>query len=476
MITVNSKNRGAAKKLLTLLGHDSVQVRSMTVTQLSQAIQFAINRGLITESGAQHALGIDAKRAETEARGEAAGSGERDSDDTDNSGNGTPEVDSEMQEGDDGAAGEASEHEGESESEAEAEGEGEESEGEAEAESEGDAEGEEQEGETESEGESESEGDSEADDDDSGEDSEKESDRDEEGAAGEESEQDETLTCDCCGKVCTQSELSAGAEGTPREGEALCEDCDAANNGEEIEHAMLSTVLKYVGAGLNVALVGPAGTGKSYMARQVAEKLGRDFYVNGAMLSKYDLIGYNDAGGTYHATPAHDAFVLGGVHCFDELDASAPDAVVAFNGMTDDQPFYTFPNGQQDQHADYVAIACMNTYGNGANADYVGRYKQDAASMSRFVKVFIDYDARVEQRCGSHDIVTRVQAVRAACATLAIRHIVSTRMIIQAQKARDNKATKREIDRDIIFAGLDDSAIRQIKAEMKKAAAEGEAS
>lgn len=246
-------------------------------------------------------------------------------------------------------------------------------------------------------------------------------------------------------------------------------------SNESPDHEMLPVVLKYIGAGLNVALVGPAGTGKSYLARQVAGILGLDYYVNGALLSKYDLVGYNDAGGQYHSTPAHDAFLNGGLHCFDEADASAPDAMVAFNGMTDDQPYFTFPDGQIEQHPNYVAICCMNTWGNGASADYVGRYKQDAAAMSRFVKVFIDYDPAIEARMGPPDIVERVQAVRVACSLLAIRHVVSTRMIVQATAARKGseygRATKCDVDRDIIFAGLEDSTIKQIKATMKAQAA-----
>jgi hypothetical protein len=294
-----------------------------------------------------------------------------------------------------------------------------------------------------------------------------EDDKQNDGESEQEQEQEDNRpTCDCCGKQCDENELTVGEEGTDYEGAALCEKCDAENNARRDHiHDSFDRICKYVDAGLNVALVGPAGTGKSYLARKVAEHLGRDFYVNGAMMSKYDLIGYNDAHGTYHSTPAHDAFVHGGVHCFDELDASAPDAVVAFNGMTDDQPFYTFPCGQVNQHDDYVAIACMNTFGTGASADYVGRYKQDAAAMDRFVKVYVGYDAIVERKIAGKnvDILHRVWATRAACEELGIRHIVSMRMIKKACVARAYKATKAEIDQDIIFAGLDDAAIAQLK-------------
>ena len=250
------------------------------------------------------------------------------------------------------------------------------------------------------------------------------------------------------------------------------EDKQDDDDDDDIEHEMLAVVMKYVKAGLNVALVGPAGSGKSYLSRMVAARLSLVYHSHGAAMSKYDLIGYNDANGTYHGTPAYDAIKEGGLLCFDEFDASAPEAGVAFNGMTDDQPFYTFPCGQVDKHESFVAICCMNTYGNGASADYVGRFKQDAASMSRFVKVYIDYDVRVERRiAGEHvDILQRVWDLREACTSLGIRHIVSTRMIDQARKARVAKVTRKCLDRDVLFAGLDDGAIKQVKAQMKQIA------
>ncbi len=237
---------------------------------------------------------------------------------------------------------------------------------------------------------------------------------------------------------------------------------------EIINHPMFDTVCKYIEAGLNVALVGPAGTGKSFLAAQVAKKLERDFYVNGALMSKYDLIGFIDAGGKYHETPAYVAFTTGGIHLFDELDASSPEAVVSYNGMTDDQPFFTFPVGQRTKHASYTAICTLNTWGQGATADYVGRFKQDGAAMDRLVKVFIDYDVTLEKRLGPKDIVQRVHKLRAAVNELGIRHIVSTRAIIFASKAREVGVSKAEIDRDILVAGLDDATLQQVKAQMRK--------
>jgi len=235
------------------------------------------------------------------------------------------------------------------------------------------------------------------------------------------------------------------------------------------EHKMLPVILKYIRAGLNVALVGPAGTGKSTIAAQVARKLGLEFRSTGALMSKYDLVGYKDATGTYHDTPLYESFTSGCLFCFDELDGSSPDAVVSFNAVTDDQGCFAFPNGMQYKHDKFVAIACLNTWGNGATADYVGRFKQDAASMSRFVRVFIDYDENIEIDLGPDDIVDRVWKLRAACTKLGVRHIVSTRMILFAAKARAAGVSRREIDRDIFFAGLDDGAMTQVKGQMRVA-------
>lgn len=462
MLNVSSENRNDARKLLTFCGLDSRIVRTMTLAELGDALQRAINEGLVTRQQVDRMLSKkkDDWRNDDNTSGKHRGEDHGNEDES--------EYDQQSDESSSNGNGDASKEDGkESDGESDNNGDGKEGKSNGNGE-EGNADGED------GDGESESESDAGESDEDKAKREAYERGKDDGQQARDHFDPENEMDADeLHGEHGDEYErgFNDGLNGEDtRDDESSNEDeSNEDDEDETLKHESFKTVLKYIRAGLNVALVGPAGTGKSYIARQVADELELDFYVNGAMMSKYDLIGYNDAHGTYHSTPAHDAFKHGGVHCFDELDASAPDAVVAFNGMTDDQPFYTFPCGQVEQHSDYVAIACMNTWGNGASADYVGRYKQDAASMSRFVKVFVGYDRNIEAKvAGKHtDILHRVWSLREACEELGIRHIVSTRMIVQATRARElGKVTKRELDRDIFFAGLDDGAIRQLKTRV----------
>jgi hypothetical protein len=342
----------------------------MTLEQLNATLRRAINEGLITEQGAERALLPQSRRQDNynnDGNGEQHERDHSNDDERDDNSNGTGGDDGDSDsDGDDGESQQEGESDNESDSESESESQqddGEQGDGESDDESES---------QSDSESESDSDSDSESDDD------------------GQQEEQDDE----------SQSEQDGDEQDSEsddeQEQESQSNDDDDEQDDGPLRHEMFPVVLKWIKAGLNVALVGPAGTGKSTIVGHVAEELGREFRGTGALMSKYDLVGYSDAAGVYHATPLYEAFTEGHLFCFDELDGSAPDAVVAFNAATDNQNVFAFPNGMQPKHDDFVAVACMNTWGNGASADYVGRYKQDAASMSRFVKVFIDYDRRIE--------------------------------------------------------------------------------
>ena len=179
-------------------------------------------------------------------------------------------------------------------------------------------------------------------------------------------------------------------------------------------HPQLDTVLKAIACG-NVSLIGPAGSGKTTLAKQVATALDLSFYFNGAIDSEYKLSGYKDATGTYHTTAFREAFEKGGVYLFDEIDASGPRALLAFNAALANGN-ESFPDRQVEKHKDFRCIAAANTYGRGANRVYVGRNQLDGATLDRFITVDMDYDPLFEFKISANaNWTSRVQAYREAC-------------------------------------------------------------
>ena len=71
---------------------------------------------------------------------------------------------------------------------------------------------------------------------------------------------------------------------------------------EGIAHEQLDTILKFVAMDEPVMLVGPAGTGKNVIAKQVADSLGLNFYFSNAVTQEYKITGYGDANGEFVKT------------------------------------------------------------------------------------------------------------------------------------------------------------------------------
>lgn len=147
----------------------------------------------------------------------------------------------------------------------------------------------------------------------------------------------------------------------------------------------------------NIWLAGPAGSGKTHAAHQLADALQRPFLHNGALSMAHELLGFIDAAGNYHRTAFRDAYENGGVYLFDEVDGSDNAALLALNAALANG-HAQFPDGPIKRHPDCLIIATANTWGAGATAEYVGRAKIDAAFLSRFpVRIAWDYDAALEK-------------------------------------------------------------------------------
>lgn len=165
-----------------------------------------------------------------------------------------------------------------------------------------------------------------------------------------------------------------------------------------IQHHNFETLIHIVHAGQPVMLVGPAGTGKSHAAEQAASVLGLDFFAMsvGAQTSKSDLIGYMDAMKNYVSTPFRKAYEHGGLFLLDEIDAGNSNVLIQLNAALANG-YMSFPDEMVRRHENFRFVASANTFGLGANRQYVGRNQLDAATLDRFVTLQWDIDANVEE-------------------------------------------------------------------------------
>lgn len=168
---------------------------------------------------------------------------------------------------------------------------------------------------------------------------------------------------------------------------------DLKGKVEGVRHYQLEQLIQIAANRLPVLMVGMAGTGKTHSAEQVAEALKLSFYAIsvGAQTSKSDIIGYMNATGVYVQTLFREAYEKGGVFLMDEIDAGNANVLIQVNAALSNN-YCAFPDGMVKRHKDFIFIASANTFGNGANRQYVGRNQLDAATLDRFVVMewFID--------------------------------------------------------------------------------------
>ena len=235
-----------------------------------------------------------------------------------------------------------------------------------------------------------------------------------------------------------------------------------------VVHAKFDTVLKFVQANEPVYLIGPAGTGKNVLCKQIAKAMGLKFYFTNAVTQEYKLTGFTDAMGTYHESQFYKAFKNGGLFMLDEMDASIPEVLNILNAAIANRYFdFPAPVGYVEAHPDFRVIAAGNTFGLGADYEYVGRNQLDAASLDRFFPVRIDYDSRIEEACanGDTDLVQFCRKFRKATQRAGIRTIVSYRAISAMAKMSAVLNTCELLETCLIKAmEIDD--LNAIKADM----------
>lgn len=230
-------------------------------------------------------------------------------------------------------------------------------------------------------------------------------------------------------------------------------------------HEVLPELLVALHARCHVLLVGPAGTGKSMLAKHAAAAL--DLPLHGLSLGPTTpmskVFGYFDAHGKYHDTPFRRAFEHGGVMLLDELDNGHPGLLAELNQALA-LGTCAFADGMVDAHEDFRLVATGNTYGTGADRQYVGRQSLDAATLDRFVVIDVPIDEGLEERIAlryapSHpdearDLLTRIRGLRKAAAAKNIPVLFSPRASIDSAKLLEAGADVEQVMQWRVVRGL----------------------
>lgn len=210
--------------------------------------------------------------------------------------------------------------------------------------------------------------------------------------------------------------------------------------GDGAVHEKFEQIVKFVANNEPVFLTGPAGSGKNVLCQQVAKALGLSFYFSNAVTQEYKITGFTDAMGIFHESQFYKAFKNGGLFMLDEMDASIPEVLVILNAAIANRYFdFPAPIGYVEAHPDFRVIAAGNTFGLGANYEYVGRNQLDMASLDRFAVVKVDYDKGIEMNVaqGNTELVDFADDIRKAAEKSGIRFIVSYRAIGRIAKLEE---------------------------------------
>lgn len=237
------------------------------------------------------------------------------------------------------------------------------------------------------------------------------------------------------------------------------------------QHAVFGDVLRLIGARLNVYLVGPPGTGKSTIAEKCAHALDLEFGAIslGPTTPASRIWGYQDATGNYVSTSFRQCYENGGVFLLDEMD-NGHAGILAEMNMALANGGAAFPDGFVPRNQDFVLVACANTYGTGATAQFIGRNALDAATLDRFTMVHVPVDEGLERHLAEaessehgrawHETIKRF---RKNADKAGLKVVISPRSTIEGARMLEAGFSQEQVISMRVLRGLPEDVLAKVR-------------
>lgn len=194
-----------------------------------------------------------------------------------------------------------------------------------------------------------------------------------------------------------------------------------------------------------VLLTGEKGSGKTTMAKQIAEELGLKFF--SVSLTRQTtlsyLLGFMNVNGVYIPSLLRGAVEHGGMYLLDELDAGDPNVLLSLN--TIENGFVSFPDGIIECHENFRLVATSNPQDE--HSHYTGRAKLDGATLDRFDIIEVPRDEMLEKTLVDADTFRHVSALREVLREHNSSTIVSMRDSMRFQKRKELGLTEGFVHR-----------------------------
>lgn len=186
----------------------------------------------------------------------------------------------------------------------------------------------------------------------------------------------------------------------------------------------------------NIWMVGPAGCGKSTIARETAKELDMPYLCIscGIGTSATEFTGYKYP--TREATKFSEYYAKKSVILIDEMTALDPAVAQVINAALANNEIET-TTGTVTRHPECIIIATSNTFGGGADRQYVANNQLDASTIDRFIGgiIEVNYSAEYENTYDK-EVVTYINLLRECIKLNSLRRIASTRMIQAGSKMK----------------------------------------